>query len=588
MPGEKEKKTWLQKTMNKVSQKRHLIVGIVIGIILIALAPYIYVSILNQSVSDPFFSECLDLQYNRRLNYTTFCIDREQPQYLSCILSIAPSKAKQKHVLVVGSRTPIGMSLVSELRSREIPYVEIKGRAQLNLNVMSSYEVIRSVEYSCILICIDKLEDPAYLQALVRHLKIPTYSFYPELGLRDFTITIDTPRIIGPQFMSLHNEFWNIIVQRCHLMESPVMNELDQSLISSKTAASLVIGKLLPYIQGETTKYPESITLTPTTTMAKVISTIVAKYPKCNIKLNGKRVHGEIDEESIEAIDFASSQFSVTNEAYLSLVYVANELDDSTEYMNKELSWLDGYVKKYPSTPIEVIIVMMTHTKGMDVIYPKDAIKPHVRMVMVPSDQSPDKKSNFEYIMRNIGIRRATGKFIVTGRADSLVPISLLDAARRHELSVMSVIRSESNVQFMKYEQASTTIIPAPVTQQLIDWKDPFADVGTNIEEHSILQGCHRKMWDAIAGYAEGPWYSEVDTALMLEFPAFTEKTFVQRFSGTLQYSVSIKPKTAGFPNIKKIAGVAACKGVSPKKIVGAKYKNWGMNNKKLRIISYF
>lgn len=585
---EKEKKTWLQKTMSNITQKRRLIVSIVIGISLIALAPYIYISILNQSVSDPFFSECLDLQYNRRLNYTTFCVDREHPKYLSCILSISPSKAKQKHVLVVGSRTPIGMSLVSELRSREIPYVEIKGRSQINLNVMSSYEIIRSIEYSCIFICIDKLEDPAYLQALVRHLKIPTYSFFPELGLRDFTITVDTPRIIGPQFMSLHNEFWNIVVQRCHLMESPVMNELDQSLISSKTAASIVINQLLPYITGESKEYPKAITLTPTTTMSKVMATIVAKYPKCNVKFNGKKIKGEIDEESAEAIDFASSQFSVTNEAYLSLVFVANELDDSTEYMNKELTWLDDYVKKYPSTPLEVVIVMMTHTKGMDVIYPKDAIKPHVRMVMVPSDQSPDEKSNVEYIMRNIGIRRATGKFIVTGRADTLVPISLLDAARRHELSVMSIIRSESKVQFMKYEQASTSIIPPPSTQQLIDWKDPFNEVGTNVEQHSMLQGCHRKMWEAINGYVEGPWYSEVDTALMLEFPSLTEKTYVQRFNGALQYSTGIKQKLIGFPNIKKIAIQAACKGVSPKKIVGAKYKNWGMNNKKLKIISYF
>ena len=585
--NKKKQTTLSSKILDKLSTKRNLLVSIAVGIVLVTLAPYIYVSILNQSISDPFYAECFDLKYHRKLNYTSFCIDREQPEHLSCILSIPPSKAKKKHVLVVGSRTPIGMSLVAELRNKEIPYVEIKGRAHIDLNIKQSYDIIKSVEYCVIFVCVDKLEDPAYLQAMIRNLKVPTYSFYPELGLRDYTITIDTPKIIGPQFMGLQNDFWNIIVQRCNLMESPVINELDQGYISSKTAAANVLEKLIPYIYGVNEDYPKQISLKATTTLEKILKTIASKYPKCYIRMNGHKVRGEIDDEAQEAIDFASHQYSTTNEAYLSLVFVANELDDSTEFLNKELAWLDDYVKRYPSTPIEVVIVVLTHTKGMNVIYPRENIKSHLKVIIVPSEKAPDENSNPEYIMRNIGIRRATGKFIVCVRSDVLVPISLLDAARRHELTMMSVIRSEKIVPYLKYDQARTIVIPQPATQELLEWNDPYSDIGTNIEGHSALQGCHYKMWKAIAGYAEGPWYSDVDRALMLEFPAFTEKTFVQRFYGTVSFMNALKPHTSGFPNIKKIATMASCKGISPKKIVGAKIKNWGMANKKFKVQTY-
>ena len=575
------------KLFGKISTKRNLLVSIAIGIIMITLAPYIYVSILNQSITDPFFTECLDIKYHRKINYTSFCIEREQTEYLSCILSIPPSKAKKKHVLVVGSRTPIGMSLVWELKNREIPYVEIKGKAHIDLNAKESYDIIKSVQYCAIFVCVEKLDDPAYLQAMIRNLKIPTYSFSPELGLRDYTITIDTPKIVGPQFMGLQNDFWNIIVQRCNLLENPVINELNQNFIGSKTAASLVLEKVLPYIYGISQDYPKQITLQPTTTLEKVLKTVAAKYPKCYIRMNGRKVYGEIDDEAQEAIDFAASQYSTTNEAYLSLVFIANELDDSTEFMNKELAWIDDYVKRYPSTPIEIVIVMLTHTKGMNVIYPRENIKSHVKVILVPSEKAPEDNSNPEYIMRNIGIRRATGRFIVAARADNLVPISLLDAARRHELSAMAIIRSEKLVGYMKYEQARTMIIPQPATQQLLSWKDPYLDIGGHVENHGILQGCHQKLWKAIGGYAEGPWYSDVDSALMLEFPTITDKTYVQRFAGTVSYMNTIKPTTSGFPNIKKISSMAACKGISPKKIVGAKTKNWGMSNKKFKILTY-
>lgn len=571
------------KALSKLSQKKKVIANLIIITMLVSSAPYIYMTILNQTISEPFFAECLDARYTRKMNYTSFCVDREDNTRLSCMLNIPPSIATKKHVLVIGSMTPIGISLVSELKQRQIPYVEIKGRTQLDLNQMITYDVLRSVEYNLIFICLEHLDDPSYLLAFIRRLKIPTYTFSKEFSIPE-TIIIDSPKIIGPQYLSFHNDLLNVIVSRCELNENPSVNYANELLVGSKSAANYLVEKFLPYITGETDDYPRAVMIPARTSTEKLFETIAAKYPKCDIQLNGNKVLGKIDPDIEDGVDFATNQFTATDEVYLSLVFVANELDVTTDNMNKQLGWLDAYLKRYPSTPLEVIVVLLTHSRGIGVIYPGQHIKPHVKVIIVPFDQSKSEETNPEFLMRNVGIRRASGQFIVAANSDVLVPISLLDAARRREFNTISLIRTEIHPISFPYDQAVTKFLPQGGTQQIYSWTNPWKEVSHNKENHGVLQGCHRKIWETIGGYAEGPWYSQVDVAFLIEFPVITEKTLIQRFFGAYNFVEQRALSGSGFPNIKKITEQAVCKGVSPKKLVGVRQKNWGEVNKKLKI----
>ncbi|EAY13343.1 hypothetical protein TVAG_164530 [Trichomonas vaginalis G3] len=543
-------------------------------------------SILNQTISDPFVAECLDNRYSRRMNYTSFCVDRDDPSRLSCILNIAPPIAKKKHVLVVGSTTPIGYSLVSELKELNIPYVEIKGKSHIDLNQMASYDVLRSVDYRLAFLCLEQLEDPAFLLAFIRRIKVPTYTFSKDLAIPE-TILVDSPKIVGPQYLSFHNDLLNVIVSRCALTENPSVNEPNEYLVGSKSAAKYITEKLYPYIIGETDDYPRAIMIPARTDTEKLFETIAYKYPKCDLTLNGKRVLGKLDPEVEDGVDFAAKQLIPTEEIYLSIVFVTNELDFTTDNMNKQLAWLDNYVKRYPATPIEVIIVLLTHSRGVGVIFPGKYIKPHVKVIIVPFDQSKSEETNPEYLMRNVGIRRASGEFIICANTDVLIPISLLDAARRKEFSNIALIRSEMKPIYLSYEQAMAKFLSEGATQQIYSWFNPWKEIGSNKETHGVLQGCHRKVWEAVGGYAEGPWCSDVDTAFVVEFPVITEKTFIQRFFGAFKYVDQKKLVGGGFPNVKKITEQSVCKGVSPKKLIGVATKNWGDVNKKLKIETY-
>ena len=107
-----------------------------------------------------------------------------------------------------------------------------------------------------------------------------------------------------------------------------------------------------------------------------------------------------------------------------------------------------------------------------------------------------------------------------------------MEAARKKELSPFSLIRTEFNN--TKIDK-SVEMKNEGVKHVLYNWNDTFHTFNTAVQKvgSGNFQGFHRKIWEKIGGYAEGPWVFHTDTALMLELSSLSEITLITKYLGS-------------------------------------------------------
>jgi hypothetical protein len=160
-------------------------------------------------------------------------------------------------------------------------------------------------------------------------------------------------------------------------------------------------------------------------------------------------------------------------------------------------------------------------------------LRPYIQLIEVTSEYIRSRKlaHNITYFpefdLKNVGIRRAKGEYILSGNCDSIPPVGFFEAVQKRAFSALSYIRSKRvlanyslhddmvahwfSVQLSKYEN-----------QQFVDvcanryYYDAYERDGCG-----DFQGAHRKMWYIIHGFLETEHVFHVDTGVSLDFSAF-------------------------------------------------------------------
>lgn len=181
-----------------------------------------------------------------------------------------------------------------------------------------------------------------------------------------------------------------------------------------------------------------------------------------------------------------------------------------------------------PSFPLISVEFITVYTSSKNVKFsdlyeiPPNLAKYHVEVV-IPSKFLKEigkriKSKIFpEYVLRNLGARRARGTYIICGSSDVLMPPAFFISAEQRLFNPLSIIRS-----------VRENVMPVELPLVLKDFNKYFysitywahTDIGVNQMKLSLLcdasgdfQGCHRLMWEVVNGYIESNLIFNVDSA---------------------------------------------------------------------------
>jgi hypothetical protein len=145
-------------------------------------------------------------------------------------------------------------------------------------------------------------------------------------------------------------------------------------------------------------------------------------------------------------------------------------------------------------------------------------ITPEIANILVGGD--PDAQKCCEALARNIGIRRATGDYIISTNIDIIAPLrnnwlGFLDKETFCTISRREV-EKEWFADFYNTNQGNHKWIWRDLREQLIKTSQPrhFEEKTTNGDDYSIINCCgdfqvaHRDIWNEIRGFEEDLIYS--------------------------------------------------------------------------------
>jgi hypothetical protein len=222
----------------------------------------------------------------------------------------------------------------------------------------------------------------------------------------------------------------------------------------------------------------------------------------------------------------------------VSFVFVASNRPRIIDLFSRVLRYMANILSSYPGAPIEIVVVFCpANTTAFGNFFgifdvPR-AIRQLVRVIEVPPTDVERRKRRHnityfpEFELKNIGVRRANGEFIISANGDCIPPLGFFEAAAKRSLSPLSYIRSKriyANVSRVSDMLAFWLAMQKPKWQH-----QGFVNVCRDRRYYDKyerdgcgdFQGAHKQMWEAIHGFLESEHVFHVDTGLSLEFSAF-------------------------------------------------------------------
>ncbi|OHT03340.1 hypothetical protein TRFO_29259 [Tritrichomonas foetus] len=284
-----------------------------------------------------------------------------------------------------------------------------------------------------------------------------------------------------------------------------------------------------------------------------------------------KALIGEEDDNVTQMLMTEFSGFNRTEKEtkYFSFVIVGRHDNFSKGFERRAQNFLDrisGALEKVPLADIEIIFVdyatdlkkgnsllnqvfnISENLKGkvQYIIVPQSA---HYKILKKMNDQnnSSVKISFLEYLAKNIGIRRAKGKFVLTTNPDDLLSDELFEliAARQFNTALLyratrwderdSTYNNKTFDEIVQGLNEPWTMRKYDINQRCSFGKQRFSIIESfdSFEEHSAPCGAgdfillSKKMWDAIDGFNEIPANPNVDvlfiSKMMRLIPGFAQ-----------------------------------------------------------------
>lgn len=205
--------------------------------------------------------------------------------------------------------------------------------------------------------------------------------------------------------------------------------------------------------------------------------------------------------------------------SYLSIVAVGSNAGYGGNFLERMQTWADSlfYLAEKHSLDCDVTVVEWNPPADRPRIC--DAIEWNstyieTKIITVPGSvhdglPNPHGEKFFEYIAKNVGIRRATGQFILSTNPDNIYSPELIERLARHDLDKNCFYRANRydirNGQVFA-ANFNTGTVPGPENERAN--KDPNG-LHFNASGDFILM--HRDAWATIKGHPEVPYSLTVD-----------------------------------------------------------------------------
>jgi hypothetical protein len=219
---------------------------------------------------------------------------------------------------------------------------------------------------------------------------------------------------------------------------------------------------------------------------------------------------------------------------YLSVVVAVGDFLNNPEHF---INAVGRGISRYPLADVELIIVDYGKSRFQDTVSIPSELKGRTRIIDVPID-GLQKKFNtgltaFEYIARNIGIRRARGRFVLSTSLDALLPSTFFALVAERDFNEGIVYRSA------RWETRAGTLVLTTPTELWQGIGEPWRIDDFNLKERCPGGGgrfaisvdgledvcgaadfvlVSRGLWEAVGGFNEVVDDSNGDAILLAKF----------------------------------------------------------------------
>jgi hypothetical protein len=329
---------------------------------------------------------------------------------------------------------------------------------------------------------------------------------------------------------------------------------------------------------------------------------------------NHHAVVGEEDADVQSMIRQSFTDFSrpERDSPYFSIVVVGRRDNFSTGFEARARNFLTAlqlHIKKVPLADAEVVFVDYAGNQSLlHEIF--DFPKLRIRWVIVPEAahrrlmrRMNGSISFLEYVAKNIGIRRARGKFVLTTNPDDLLSADFFELIAQRQFNTALLYRA------MRWDSRnSTTQTASELVQGLSEpWEmatwdvnqrcrptgPMFAVIDSMASYDTKIFPCgagdfillSKKMWGAVEGFNEFPANANVDMVFLGRMFKFVPG-FGQLIMGPLILHQKLVKKNMFLPSVKnqdELIAEYACSGVCSKCGAFAENADWGLGSEVFR-----
>jgi hypothetical protein len=266
---------------------------------------------------------------------------------------------------------------------------------------------------------------------------------------------------------------------------------------------------------------------------------ISASFPKCRV---GWKTTGKFPNSAMTAL--ADTLIPNLSAPYITHVTAISDLSRVVHLYQLGLDNLARILERFPLISIEFICVFAPVSEmAFESLFkvPK-LLQKYLKVVYVPPVFQAQMKARTngpffpEYMLRNIGVRRALGEYIFCRSSDVLIPPGFFPSAERRLFSPLSYVRSKRDYiepfEIAQTLQSFDTKLFASF--HWLDTEEGYETLAASIlvEACGDFQGAHRLMWTKTQGYIEAKEIYHVDSALALDFSTFLVPLLVKFLPG--------------------------------------------------------
>ena len=573
---------------------------------------------------------------------------------------------KEPRQLVIGASTVLGAAISRKFSYKGIPYIAINGINELDFSSLDSFIPFENVTISKAYIVYQppfyhhsSTDGSDYLNSVA--LKYIT-------GITNYLNEKEIPFVFAPispiseEMMTLVLQNGGCIVQVPYLvdkdafydLENPTMRAVRECRISGKSTIDVYPNMFYHSIMADDAskfirhqiKYDNDIKKgrfmiygASNISIEKAVRTAVsaAGLDKCQINFvrsiyhtdeipetNHKALIGDEDDNVTKMIAETFQNFNrlEKDRKYLSIVVTGRNDNFSNGFEKRAQIYLDRIneaLEKVPLADIEILFVdYATDIHKYNLLdkvltFGKNLIG-KIQFIIIPQTTHYKLIKRFntsqhipflEYIAKNIGIRRAKGKFVLTTNPDDLLSDEFFDLVAARQFNAALLYRAS------RFDEQDSTYDDTTFQQIIQSLNEPWS-----IQKYSIKQRSYgtqrfsiidsyeafelhsspsyagdfimlsKKMWDAVEGFNEFPANPKVDSLFLGKLMKFVPG-YAQMFMFPFIYHLKHSKQSIFRPSVENHSQLIQEYFCSGKCLLCGQYddiSNWGLSDESFEI----